>query len=67
MIEIFINNQLNMFEENSTLLTLMEKNNSSNDCCAIALNGHVIPRSQYASTILKENDVIDIVIPMEGG
>lgn len=56
-----------MFEENSTVLTLIEKNNSSNDCCAIALNGHVIPRSQYATTILKENDVIDIVIPMEGG
>jgi thiamine biosynthesis protein ThiS len=67
MISIRINNELNTFEENSTLLALIEKNNSNNDYCAVALNGCFVSRAHYATTILKENDVIDIVTPMQGG
>ena len=35
--------------------------------CATAINGAFIPRSQYQSTVLNENDELEIVAPMQGG
>ena len=67
MINIFVNKQINSFEENTTLLQLIEKINFTHECYAIALNKNFIPRSQYAQTILQEKDSIDIVTPMQGG
>lgn len=34
---------------------------------ALALNENFVPKSQYADTILNENDRIEIVAPMQGG
>ena len=34
---------------------------------ALALNENFIPKSQYADTLLNENDRIEIVAPMQGG
>ncbi len=67
MIEVFINNQPNTVEENSTLLILIEKTHCTHDCYAVALNGNFIPRSHYTKTILQEKDVVHIVTPMQGG
>ncbi len=34
---------------------------------AIALNFDVLPRSQWASTTLKDGDTIEIITPRQGG
>lgn len=34
---------------------------------AVALNGEFVPRTQYADTILKDGDALDIVSPVGGG
>ncbi|PCJ95134.1 MAG: thiamine biosynthesis protein ThiS [Zetaproteobacteria bacterium] len=34
---------------------------------AIAINNHFIARSSYNDYIIKENDAIEIVAPMQGG
>lgn len=34
---------------------------------AVAINANFIPRSLYAETQLNDGDVIDIVVPMQGG
>lgn len=34
---------------------------------ALALNENFVPKSQYADTLLNENDHIEIVAPMQGG
>lgn len=34
---------------------------------AVAVNHQFIPRSLYADTRLNDGDVIDIVVPMQGG
>lgn len=34
---------------------------------ALALNENFVPKSQYADTLLNENDRIEIVAPMQGG
>ena len=34
---------------------------------AIAINGEVVPGSAHSSTVVKENDRIEIITPMAGG
>lgn len=34
---------------------------------AIIINDCLIPRSLYKSTMLKENDVVEFIFPMQGG
>ena len=34
---------------------------------ALALNENFVPKSQYADTLINENDCIEIVAPMQGG
>ncbi|MBE0493477.1 MAG: sulfur carrier protein ThiS [Thiomicrospira sp.] len=34
---------------------------------ALALNQNFVPKSQYANTLINENDRIEIVAPMQGG
>ncbi|MHC9512019.1 sulfur carrier protein ThiS [Kangiella sp. M94] len=34
---------------------------------AIAVNMEFVPRSLYAETMLKEDDRVEIVLPMQGG
>jgi thiamine biosynthesis protein ThiS len=34
---------------------------------AVAVNYSVIPNSSYAEVLLKHNDVIEILMPMQGG
>lgn len=34
---------------------------------AVAINNHVIPSAQYPSTILNENDCVEIIQPVCGG
>ncbi len=34
---------------------------------AVAINYCLIPRSDYRSCIIQPNDIIDIIIPMQGG
>jgi len=34
---------------------------------AISLNGQFLPKIEYASTALKENDHLQIIIPVTGG
>jgi len=67
MINIFVNKQINILEENTTLLQLIEKINFTHECYAIALNKNFIPRSEYAQIFLQEQDRVDIVTPMQGG
>lgn len=35
--------------------------------CAIAINYDVVPRSQWAETVLKAGDEIEIITPRQGG
>ena len=66
MITIFLNNQEILTKEN-TLLSFLKERSDIKPCCAIAVNSNFIPRAEYATTFLRQHDVIDIVSPMQGG
>jgi thiamine biosynthesis protein ThiS len=67
MISIFLNNSPIHIQDNDSLLSVLQKQAALPDCYAIALNKCFIPSEQHADTYLKENDVIEIIVPMEGG
>ena len=67
MITIQFNNQKKSIAENSSLDAILnsEKINASN--FAIAINNIFISKIKHTTTFLKENDIVDIITPMQGG
>jgi len=67
MISICFNGETNQILENQSLLELLTTMGSRNDYCAVAVNRQFVPRIQHPITYLKENDVVEIITPMQGG
>ena len=53
----------------STLIELLEENgvDSSKGGVAVALNGEVVPRADWAQTSMKSDDKVEIVHIVRGG
>ena len=67
MITIVFNGEPHSFEHSLLSEVLTEITDINIQCCAIALNQHFIPRSEYANTVLKKNDQLELLTPMQGG
>jgi thiamine biosynthesis protein ThiS len=69
MMTILLNNEPMRVAESCDLLTLLESclSHSLRPFCAIALNRRFVARERYSQTLLSENDIVDIVVPMQGG
>jgi len=67
MISIFFNGEEIKIPKNKSLTDLLIDKNCKIEYCAIALNRQFIPRVQHAVTFLKDNDVIEMITPMQGG
>ncbi|MBN9286491.1 MAG: thiamine biosynthesis protein ThiS [Gammaproteobacteria bacterium 39-13] len=65
--KITINNRVIELEQSCDVASALAIYGLQEKIFALAINGRVISRSDYASTILKEADQIDILIPMQGG
>ncbi len=66
---ILLNSQPTAIPENCDLLTLLEATFSAcfSTFCAVAVNRRFVARARYSQTTLRENDQVDIVVPMQGG
>ncbi len=53
----------------TTLMELLEENgvDSSKSGVAVALNGEIVPRADWAQTSMKPNDKVEIVHIVRGG
>lgn len=67
MISICLADEIITIEKNVPLSELLTQKNYVNKGFAIALNGKFIPTAHYKTTILQENDKIEIIVPMQGG
>ncbi len=65
---IFINGERKPLSS-STLIELVEKNgvDSTKGGVAVALNGEVVPRADWAQTSMKSDDKVEIVHIVRGG
>jgi sulfur carrier protein len=67
MININFGNKSILIKEGDSLAELLAANDCTEGSYAVSLNQAFIPRSYYATTLLREGDVVDLITPMQGG
>ena len=67
MIQVILRDQPTQAEDNQALSLFLSQQNILGEHFAVAINAQFIPRYCYDQTILKAQDVIDIILPMQGG
>jgi sulfur carrier protein len=67
MITIYLNNQKHQINSNQSLQAFLLARNHKELHFAIVINNQFIPRTYYSTTLLDENDQIEIIVPMQGG
>ena len=65
--ELTINGEKRQINESQNLADLVKELDIQIPHFAMALNQQVVPRSKYESTVIKENDQIEIVHAVGGG
>ncbi len=66
-LELTINGEKRKINESQNLADLIKELDIQAPHFAMALNQQVVPRSKYESTVIKENDQIEIVHAVGGG
>ncbi|MDV2115135.1 sulfur carrier protein ThiS [Alcaligenes faecalis] len=64
---ITLNGQSKTLANSDTVGTLIIELGYENKRIAVELNGDIVPKSQHASTFIKEGDTIEIVVAVGGG
>jgi thiamine biosynthesis protein ThiS len=67
MVTILLNDQRVKLTEQSSVADVLQKYNYANGFFAVALNSMVIRQDEYKKIILKNEDVLEIIVPMQGG
>lgn len=67
MYKIIFNNNAISIPENMLLSALLQQENYTEAGFAVAINRIFVPRAQYPTVQLKQNDQVDIILPMQGG
>ncbi|HXB40875.1 MAG TPA: sulfur carrier protein ThiS [Bacteroidia bacterium] len=65
---VFVNNQNCALAQDANLMAALEQNGIQNQKgIAVAVNNEVIPKAEWLSKILDENDKITIIKATQGG
>ncbi|GHC43004.1 thiamine biosynthesis protein ThiS [Alcaligenes pakistanensis] len=64
---ITLNGQSKTLAKTDTVGTLIVELGYENKRIAVELNGDIVPKSQHATTPIKESDTIEIVVAVGGG
>jgi thiamine biosynthesis protein ThiS len=67
MVTILLNDQRIKLTEQSSVADVLQKYNYANDCFAVALNSKIIRQDEYNKIVLNNEDVLEIIVPMQGG
>lgn len=65
--QIIINGKSHPLSNGQSLQSLLEGHESYSHWCAVAVNGHFIPKQRYETTYLKAGDTIEVLQPAQGG
>ncbi len=66
MISIVFNGEQRTVES-ASLAACLDEIRPDRRPCAVAVNRSFVPRSDYATTVLKDGDQIELLVPMRGG
>ncbi len=64
---ITLNGQAKTLANTDTISALITELGYDNKRIAVELNGDIVPKSQHASTAIKDADTIEIVVAVGGG
>jgi sulfur carrier protein len=67
LIDLFINGESRQFPASLSVAGLVELLDLQGKRVAIERNGEIVPRSQYAETMLDDGDRLEIVVAVGGG
>ena len=67
MISIILNGKEIKINKQISVQQLLIKENLEKKMLAVAINGSIVERQDYEQTIIKEEDRIEIVMPVGGG
>ena len=65
--QLTVNGAPRSFEQNPNLSQLLETLNLAGKRVAVERNGEIVPRSQFADTLLADGDKLEIVVAVGGG
>lgn len=65
--QLTVNGAPHSFERNPSLAQLLETLNLTGKRLAVERNGEIVPRSQFADTLLADGDKLEIVVAVGGG
>lgn len=64
---IKVNGKEMKFEENLTFKALLEREGYNVQRVALELNGDILPKAEFASTVIRDGDKVEIVCFVGGG
>ena len=67
MMNIIFRGESIQMNENDSLDHLLKTVTIASDVFAVAVNSKFIPKAYYSTTTLYPEDVVDIILPMQGG
>jgi len=67
MIEIIVNGERQSIPNGLNVKEMIEALDHKGEGFALAINGTFVALSKYAITIIKDNDSIEILAPVQGG
>lgn len=67
MMNIQLNGEPRQLAPDTSVLDLLEALGYVGKRVAVERNGEIVPKSQHAETILKQNDRLEIVVAVGGG
>ncbi|MDR2692304.1 MAG: sulfur carrier protein ThiS [Dysgonamonadaceae bacterium] len=67
MMEVILNGKPYMVEENTTLAAFVESLKLKPEGIAVAVNYHVVPKSQWTETILTDKMELMLIHAVSGG
>jgi thiamine biosynthesis protein ThiS len=67
VIRLFVNGESREFEKESTVAALLEKLGAPPERAAIELNLQILDKHDYARTVLKDGDRLEIISFVGGG
>ena len=67
MIEIVVNGEKKIIEDGLNINEMIHAIEHKGEGFAVALNGMFVALSTYETTIVQENDRIEILAPVQGG
>ena len=67
MIILTLNGESRTFDDETTITALLETIDVGQREVAVAVNGEVVPRTEHATTVLRDADAVEIVRMIGGG